>query len=143
MGCVGVGVGIDRDVGVLVAVGVGVPAAASETKFEVYTTLNSLSVRVMYTADGGTAPGRTPNQILFRSSAEVNAQNIAACLLGCIAALDVLRNNPFQNPPPYEKLGGEFKGLYSRRINAQHRLVYDVRKREKIVRILRIWTHYE
>lgn len=57
--------------------------------------------------------------------------------------LDVLRNNPFQNPPPYEKLGGEFKGLYSRRINAQHRLVYDVRKREKIVRILQIWTHYE
>jgi len=56
---------------------------------------------------------------------------------------DVLRTNPFQYPPPYEKLGGEFKGLYSRRINAQHRLVYDVKKKEKTVKILQMWTHYE
>jgi len=60
-----------------------------------------------------------------------------------IVLFDVLRANPFQNPPPYEKLGGEFKGLYSRRINAKHRLVYAVKKKEKIVKILQMWTHYE
>ena len=57
--------------------------------------------------------------------------------------LDVLRKNPFQNPPPYEKLGGELRGKYSRRINVQHRLVYEVRKEIKTVRILQMWTHYE
>ncbi|MBA2335644.1 MAG: Txe/YoeB family addiction module toxin [Pyrinomonadaceae bacterium] len=57
--------------------------------------------------------------------------------------LDILRSHPFQTPPPYEKLGGEFRGMYSRRINVHHRLVYDVRKDEKIVRILQMWTHYE
>ena len=57
--------------------------------------------------------------------------------------LDVLRNDPFQNPPPYEKLLGDLSGKYSRRINIQHRLVYEVFEEEKIVRILRMWTHYE
>ena len=57
--------------------------------------------------------------------------------------LDVLRNDPFQNPPPYEKLLGDLSGKYSRRINIQHRLVYEVFVEEKIVRILRMWTHYE
>ena len=57
--------------------------------------------------------------------------------------LDVLRKNPFQNPPAYEKLGPEFKGCYSRRINNQHRLIYQVKKDEKLVRILQMWTHYE
>ncbi len=57
--------------------------------------------------------------------------------------LDVLRTDPFQNPPPYEKLLGDLSGKYSRRINIQHRLVYEVFDEEKIVRVLRMWTHYE
>ena len=57
--------------------------------------------------------------------------------------LDILRDNPFQNPPPYEKLVGDLQGAYSRRINIKHRLVYQVLKKEKIVKIIRMWTHYE
>ena len=57
--------------------------------------------------------------------------------------LDLLEENPFQNPPPYEKLVGDLKGAYSRRINIQHRLVYEVFRKEKTVRILRMWTHYD
>jgi len=57
--------------------------------------------------------------------------------------LDVLEVDPFQNPPPYEKLVGDLSGAFSRRINIQHRLVYEVFKKEKTVRILRMWTHYE
>ncbi len=57
--------------------------------------------------------------------------------------LDVLGNDPFQNPPPYEKLVGDLDGAHSRRINIQHRLVYEVFKKERLVRVLRMWTHYE
>ncbi len=57
--------------------------------------------------------------------------------------LAVLENNPFQNAPPYEKLIGDLTGAFSRRINIQHRLVYQVFENKKIVRILRMWTHYE
>lgn len=56
---------------------------------------------------------------------------------------NALRENPFRNPPPYEKLQGELKGFYSRRINAKHRLVYQVYESEKTVKILSMWTHYE
>ena len=59
------------------------------------------------------------------------------------ALLDVLVADPFQNPPPYEMLVGDLKGSYSRRITIQHRLVYEVFRKEKTVRILRMWTHYE
>ena len=59
------------------------------------------------------------------------------------ALLDLLEIDPFQNPPPYEKLVGDLRGAYSRRINIQHRLVYEVFRKEKTVRILRMWTHYE
>ena len=59
------------------------------------------------------------------------------------ALLDLLELDPFQNPPPYEKLVGDLKGAYSRRINIQHRLVYEVFRKEKTVRALRMWTHYE
>ena len=55
----------------------------------------------------------------------------------------VLAKDPFQNPPPYEKLVGDLAGAYSRRINIQHRLVYEVFAKEKTVRVLRMWTHYE
>ncbi len=57
--------------------------------------------------------------------------------------LDLLEIDPFQNPPPYEKLVGDLKGAYFRRINIQHRLVYEVFRKEKTVRILRMWTHYD
>jgi toxin YoeB len=57
--------------------------------------------------------------------------------------LAVLESDPFQNPPPYEKLVGDLSGTYSRRINIQHRLVYEVFQKEKTVRVLRMWTHYE
>ena len=57
--------------------------------------------------------------------------------------LGILRENPWQNPPPYEKLKGDLAGMYSRRINVQHRLVYQVFEKEKPVRILAMWTHYE
>jgi Txe/YoeB family toxin of toxin-antitoxin system len=59
------------------------------------------------------------------------------------ALLGILELDPFQNPPPYEKLVGDLKGAYSRRINIQHRLVYEVFRKEKTVRVLRMWTHYE
>ncbi len=57
--------------------------------------------------------------------------------------INLLKENPFQNPPPYEKLIGDLKDLYSRRINIQHRLVYQVLEDRNIVRILSMWSHYE
>ena len=55
----------------------------------------------------------------------------------------IIRSNPFQNPPPYEKLVGDLIGMYSRRINIQHRLVYEVMEEEHTVKIIRMWKHYE
>ncbi len=57
--------------------------------------------------------------------------------------VDIIKQNPYQNPPPYEKLVGNLKGCYSRRINIQHRLVYEVLEEEQVVKVLRMWTHYE
>ena len=57
--------------------------------------------------------------------------------------LEIVREDPFANPPPYEKLVGDLQGAYSRRINIQHRLVYQVIKEQRAVKILRMWTHYE
>jgi Txe/YoeB family toxin of toxin-antitoxin system len=57
--------------------------------------------------------------------------------------LELMKENPFQNPPPYELLVGEMKGLYSRRINRQHRLVYKVNEEEKVIVIVSMWSHYE
>lgn len=59
------------------------------------------------------------------------------------ALIDVIRENPYQTPPSYEKLVGDLQGLYSRRINIQHRLVYQVLEEEKTVKIVSLWTHYE
>ena len=59
------------------------------------------------------------------------------------ALLEILEVDPLQNPPPYEKLVGDLKGAYFRRINIQHRLVYEVFRKEKTVRVLRMWTHYD
>ena len=57
--------------------------------------------------------------------------------------LDILEVDPLPNPPPYEKLVGDLKGAYSRRINIQHRLVYELFRKEKTIRVLRMWSHYE
>lgn len=57
--------------------------------------------------------------------------------------LDLIAINPFKNPPAYEKLVGDLKGCYSRRINRQHRLIYDVDTDKNIIRVFRMWTHYE
>jgi toxin YoeB len=59
------------------------------------------------------------------------------------ALLEILRSNPFQSPPPFEKLVGDLAGAFSRRINIQHRLVYQVLRRERVVKVIRMWTHYE
>lgn len=57
--------------------------------------------------------------------------------------VEVIKENPFQTPPPYEKLVGDLSGMYSRRINIKHRLIYQVIEDRKIVRILSLWSHYE
>jgi len=59
------------------------------------------------------------------------------------ALIELLKENPYQTPPSYEKLVGDMQGLYSRRINAKHRLVYQVYEEEKIIKILSVWSHYE
>ena len=84
-------------------------------------------------------------QVVFAKHALKDAKKLSAAGLQDKAQelLDVLAHDPFQNPPPYEKLVGDLKGAYSRRINIQHRLVYEVFKKERIVRVLRMWTHYE
>ena len=57
--------------------------------------------------------------------------------------VDIVKENPYQNPPPYEKLTGDLSGMYSRRINIQHRLVYEVESEKKTIKIIRMWKHYE
>ena len=57
--------------------------------------------------------------------------------------LAILAENPYQNPPPFEKLVGDLTGAYSRRINIQHRLVYQIIEEERVVKVIRMWTHYE
>ncbi|MCW5643427.1 MAG: Txe/YoeB family addiction module toxin [Rhodoferax sp.] len=84
-------------------------------------------------------------EVVFAKHATKDAKKLAAAGLKSKAQelLEVLQNDPFQNPPAYEKLVGDLDGAYSRRINIQHRLVYEVFKKERIVRVLRMWTHYE
>ena len=84
-------------------------------------------------------------QVVFAKHALKDAKKLTAAGLKEKAQelLQVLAKDPFQNPPPYEKLVGDLNGAYSRRINIHHRLVYEVFKKERIVRVLRMWTHYE
>lgn len=84
-------------------------------------------------------------RIVFTKQAQKDAPRLAAAGLRTKAEhlLDVLRANPFANPPPYEKLLGDLAGAYSRRINIQHRLVYQVLEAERTVKVLRLWSHYE
>ena len=60
-----------------------------------------------------------------------------------LALIDIIKNNPYQNPNPYEKLVGDLQSLFSRRINIKHRLVYQVYENEQVIKIVSLWTHYE
>ena len=83
--------------------------------------------------------------LVFTKQAQTDAKKLASSGLKPKAELllDILQEDPFQNPPPYEKLIGDLAGAYSRRINIQHRLVYQVLQSERVVKVLRLWTHYE
>lgn len=84
-------------------------------------------------------------EVVFAKHAVKDAKKIAASGLKQKAQdlLDVLASDPFQNPPPYENPVGDLAGTYSRRITIQHRMVYEVFPKQKAVRVLRMWTHYE
>ena len=84
-------------------------------------------------------------EVRYAKAAQKDAQKLAASGLKpkAQALLAVIAIDPFQNPPPYEKLVGDLLGAYSRRINIQHRLVYEVLPAEQVVRVLRMWSHYE
>ena len=84
-------------------------------------------------------------RLIFTRDAQKDSRNLASAGLRSKtqSLLDILRLNPFQTPPPYEKLVGDLDGAYSRRINIQHRLVYAVDTDSKTVKIPRMWTHYE
>lgn len=84
-------------------------------------------------------------QVVFTKQAQKDAKKLAAAGLRRKAEelLEILKENPFQSPPLYEKLVGDLSGAYSRRITIQHRLVYQVYKDERVVKVLRMWTHYE
>lgn len=84
-------------------------------------------------------------QLVYTRHAQKDARKLAAAGLKekALGLLAVLEENPYQNPPPYEKLVGDLAGAYSRRINIQHRLVYQVLEQEHVVKVLRMWTHYD
>jgi len=83
--------------------------------------------------------------VVYTKQAQKDAKKIASANLRSQTQrlLDILAENPFQNPPPFEKLVGDLVGAWSRRINIQHRLVYQVYEGERTVKVLRMWTHYE
>ncbi len=83
--------------------------------------------------------------MVFTRQAQKDAKKIAAAGLRPRAEqlLNLLAENPFRTQPPYEKLVGDLKGAYSRRINIQHRLVYQVMEELRVVKVIRMWTHYE
>ena len=84
-------------------------------------------------------------RVVFTKHAKKDAKKLAAVGLRSKAEklLDILRENPYRTPPTYEKLLGDLAGTYSRRINIQHRLVYQILDNEKVVKVIRMWTHYE
>lgn len=84
-------------------------------------------------------------RVVFTKQAQKDARKLASSGLRANAErlLAVLAEDPFQNPPPFEKLIGDLEGAYSRRISIQHRLVYQVLKDHGVVKVLRMWTHYE
>ncbi len=84
-------------------------------------------------------------RVVFTKQSQKDAKKLSASGLRAKAEqlIQILRDNPYQTPPSYEKLVGDLAGAYSRRINVRHRLVYEVVEDEKTVKIIRMWTHYE
>jgi toxin YoeB len=84
-------------------------------------------------------------EIVFTKQAQKDAGKLAAAGLKdkAVELLEIIRENPFHTPPRFEKLVGDLAGAYSRRITIQHRLVYEVLEQERIIKIIRMWTHYE
>ena len=83
-------------------------------------------------------------EIVYHKQTQKDAKNLLSAGLkeNALKILEILKKSPFQNPPPYEKLLGDLTGAYSRRINIQHRIVYQVYEKEHVVKIIRMWTHY-
>ena len=84
-------------------------------------------------------------ELVYTKQAQKDAKKLAASGLKNKAQslLNIIKNDPFQRPPPYEKLAGDLSGAYSRRINIQHRLVYQIYEKEHAIKVIRLWTHYE
>jgi toxin YoeB len=84
-------------------------------------------------------------RLVFTKQAQKDAKKITQSGLKpqALKLLEILQNNPYQNPPPYEKLVGDLTGAFSRRINIQHRLIYQILDDIKTVKVIRMWTHYE
>jgi len=84
-------------------------------------------------------------ELYYTKQAQKDAKKLASSNLRPQAErlLEIIRRDPFQNPPPFEKLVGDLAGAYSRRINVQHRLIYQVYVEQKAIKVLRLWTHYE
>jgi toxin YoeB len=84
-------------------------------------------------------------RVVFTKQAQKDAKKLSAAGLRSKAEklLEILVENPYQTPPPFEKLLGDLAGAYSRRINIQHRLVYQIMDKERVVKVIRMWTHYE
>lgn len=84
-------------------------------------------------------------RLVFTSQAQKDAKKLVSSGLKPKAEelLAILADDPFQRPPPFEKLVGDLSGAYSRRINIQHRLVYQVLEEDRVVKVLRLWSHYE
>ncbi|GAB6095237.1 Txe/YoeB family addiction module toxin [Desulfatiferula olefinivorans] len=83
--------------------------------------------------------------VVFTKHAQKDAKKLASHGLKSKAKeiIELLKHNPYQTPPPYEKLVGDLSGAYSRRLNIQHRMVYQILNDEKTVKVIRMWTHYE
>jgi toxin YoeB len=84
-------------------------------------------------------------QVVYTKQAQKDAKKSAAAGLreNANTVIEIIKENPWQNPPPGEKLVGDLSGAYSRRINIQHRLIYQIIEEKKTVKIIRLWTHYE
>lgn len=84
-------------------------------------------------------------KVVYTRQAQKDAKRLSRSNLKkkAVALLEILRENPFQKPPSFEALVGDLEGSYSRRINIQHRMIYQVYEKEKTVKILRMWTHYD
>ena len=87
----------------------------------------------------------SPWRVVFTRQAQKDAKRISSAGLRTKVEylLEVLRDDPYRSPPPFEKLVGDLSGAYSRRINVQHRLVYEILPEARTVKVIRMWTHYE